>query len=147
MLGRSCAEQEELSMRSLLLLAAVVLGACGGGAAHAPAANYEGPIRSADTAHGDQVFNTVCMACHSGSPLNNVHLTAARVREQVRQGRGRMPAIPATRVSDDDLEAVLAYLTTIGAVTDPLPGGAAPAGGGAEPTTGGEGTTTTGSGT
>jgi hypothetical protein len=40
-----------------------------------------------------------------------------------------MPAIGANRVSDEDLEALLAYLTTIDAVT----GGAAETGGGEAP--------------
>ena len=47
-----------------------------------------------------------------------------------------MPAIRESRLSADDLEAILAYMTTTGGVSGELPGGA----GGAEPaTSGGEG--------
>ena len=116
-------------MQRFLLLASMALAtACGGGAGGGSttvSAQYEGPVRSTDTEHGGQVFNTICMACHSGHPLNDLGWTAGRVRQQVREGSGRMTALSAERLSDDDLEAVIAYMTTIGAVSDALPGAGA----------------------
>ena len=124
--------------RSLMMTCALTLAVgCGGGGggdtdSHEAAAQYAGPIGSTDAAHGQEVYSATCDACHSDGPsLENIGWDAARVRQQVREGSGHMPAISESRVSPDDLEAVLAYLVTIGGVAD---GGGAPAtGGGEEP--------------
>lgn len=107
----------------LVLFGALALAACGGGGAAprdpgAVAAMYEGPIRSADVEHGHELYDSVCMSCHGGGApgLDNLGWAAGRMRQQIREGEGRMPAIPASRLSDDDLEAVLAYMVTVGAV-------------------------------
>jgi mono/diheme cytochrome c family protein len=119
-------------------VAVFALGGCGGGGtARSPdevLAAYQGPIQSSDVARGEEVFNNVCNSCHAGGApaLQGIGWEAGRVRQQVREGGGRMPAIAASRVSDEDLEALLAYMTTIDAVTGELPTGAAPA----EPTEG-----------
>lgn len=121
---------------------ALTLAACGGGGGgagetHATSADYAGPIASSDIARGETVYNQICMACHaSGAPtLDGLGWDPARMRQQVREGEDDMPAIRESRLSDDDLEAILAYMTTTGGVNGELPGG-----GGAEPaTSGGEG--------
>jgi len=120
---------------------ALTLGACGGSGgegaheAHETSADYAGPIASNDIARGETVYNQICMACHaSGAPtLDNLGWDPARMRQQVREGEDGMPAIRESRLSNDDLEAVLAYMTTTGGVSGELPGGAEPA------TSGGEG--------
>ena len=118
-------------------VAAMALGACGGSDGgdtddgHEASAQYAGPIGSSDTAHGEEVFNSVCSSCHSSGPaLENIAWEAARVREQVREGSGRMPPISENRVSADDLEAILAYMVTTGGVTGDA--GATDTGGGEE---------------
>ncbi len=114
----------------------VALLGCGGpsgGAREAGevAAQYQGPIQSTDTARGEEVYNTVCMSCHgAGAPnLEGIGWEAGAMRQQIREGHGRMPAISQSRLSDEDMEALLAYMTTIGAVN----GGAEPAEGASEP--------------
>jgi len=123
---------------ALACLGALMLVACGGGGgdggddSHDVAAQYAGPIGSSDTARGAEVYDSVCSACHSSGPaLENIAWSAGRMRQQIREGSGRMPPISENRVSAEDLEAVLAHLVTIGAVE----GEAAPpaTGGGAEP--------------
>jgi mono/diheme cytochrome c family protein len=102
------------------------LAGCGGGAAAsgshgtttASAASYAGPIRSTDAARGEGIFQSLCMGCHGGGApaLPNLAWTPAAMRRQIREGEGRMPAFNASRLNDDDLEAVLAHMVTIGAV-------------------------------
>jgi hypothetical protein len=136
-----------LTARSLSLLTAaglsLALSACGGGGGSGSGggggggggssggeASYAGPIQSTDVALGQQRYDSRCgNACHNsggGPALANIGWTAERTRRQIREGSGGMAAIGVTRLSDEDMEAVLAYLVTIGAVTDEA-GGAQPA--------------------
>lgn len=124
------------NLKWTVVLAGAAMMGCGGGGgddhtedAHEVSAQYAGEIGSADVAHGEEVYGQVCGVCHNGGApnLENLGWDAGHMRQQVREGEDRMPPISAARVSDEDLEAVLAYLTTIGAVTGELPGGAAPA--------------------
>ncbi len=118
--------------RSLVLvIGACLASACGpAGEVREPgevAAQYQGPIQSSDVARGEELFNGVCMACHGGGApaLEGIGWEPGAMRQIVREGRGRMPAISESRLSGDDLEAILAYMSTIGGVT----GGAQGAGG------------------
>lgn len=130
---------------SLTALAILALTACGGGGSSggtsegtttgggetagggdadagttAAASPYAGAIGSTDVAHGETKFTARCGGCHNnGAPaLANIGWTAERMRRQIREGEGEMPAISAERLSDADMEAVLAYLVTIGAITE-----------------------------
>ena len=108
------------------LLGGVLIGllsACGGAAAEGAGAEvpsqYQGEIRSTDTARGEQLFNDVCGACHMGGQAPDLSAeahAAGEIRMIVRQGEETMPPIDASQLSDDDLEAVLAYMQTINAV-------------------------------
>jgi mono/diheme cytochrome c family protein len=73
-----------------------------------------------DAARGRTAFARVCGRCHedgeSDGPAPNRNLEEARMRTIVRQGSGRMRAIPTSRLSDGDLDAVIAYLRTTHAV-------------------------------
>ncbi|MCZ7685457.1 MAG: cytochrome c [Sandaracinaceae bacterium] len=108
-----------------LSLAAAGCGGGGGGAAEPGevAAEFQGPIASSDVARGEELYNGICMSCHAGGApaLDHLGWEPAAMRQQVRRGQGRMPAIGASRLSAEDLEAILAYLATTGAVN----GGAA----------------------
>ncbi|MFW6067292.1 MAG: c-type cytochrome [Myxococcota bacterium] len=105
-------------------IAAILAVGCGGGTAP-PAegdvlARYEGPIRSDDVALGEQVMKRVCRGCHDGSGatpvLEGLGATPGQVRMQVREGIGKMPAIGERKVSDPELEALLAFMVTIDGV-------------------------------
>lgn len=109
---------------------ALTLSACGGGSSSASGgegtsggeAAYEGPIASSDTAAGQAVYETYCNGCHPGGAegrgpaINASHESPAEARQQVREGGDHMPAFPESRISGDDLEALLAYMVTLGAV-------------------------------
>jgi mono/diheme cytochrome c family protein len=62
----------------------------------------------------------VCGRCHedgeSDGPAPNRNLEESRLTRIVREGSGRMRAIPAARLSDADLQHVIAYLRTTHAV-------------------------------
>lgn len=101
---------------------AVALVACGGGSGDATdgsdMAQYEGPIQSEDTEAGKVAFEDTCGTCHSeeSEPLANIGWPVAKVRMQIREGDSEMPAIPASRLSDADMEHVLAFLATMGTI-------------------------------
>ena len=73
-------------------------------------------------AAGGERFEAVCGLCHPGGDEDNgpsikdIHWDAPRMRAQIRNGSGRMRPISAARLSDEDLEKVVAWLGTIGAV-------------------------------
>lgn len=120
-----------IAVASILLCLSV--SACGGGSEE-PAGEessggeaeggsaYEGPITSTDVTLGKEVFDTHCEDCHPGgeedvgpSLIADPH-TPARLRQQIREGSGKMRPFPEKRISNEDLEALLAYLQTINAV-------------------------------
>jgi len=120
-----------IAVASILLC--LCLTACGGGSEE-PAGEesaggeeeaggaYEGPITSTDTAHGKEVFEQHCEDCHPGgeedvgpSLIADPH-TPAKLRQQIREGSGKMRPFSEKRISNEDLEALLAYLQTINAV-------------------------------
>lgn len=109
----------------------LAMAACGGGGGSSTgggdttttggdtaASQYAGPIGSTDVAQGEARYNAVCASCHNnGAPaVANIGWTTEHLRRQIREGSANMPAIHEGRLSDADLEAVLAYLNTIGAV-------------------------------
>lgn len=121
-----------IAVASILLCLSV--SACGGGESEEPAGEessggeaegggaYEGPITSTDVAHGKEVFETHCEDCHPGgeedvgpSLIADPH-TPAALRQQVREGSGKMRPFSEKRINGEDLEALLAYLQTINAV-------------------------------
>ena len=114
-----------------VLACALVLYACGGGSSEpssgesssgGESAQYEGAIASTDVDHGKELFSANCDDCHPGgdsdvgpSLIETPH-TPARIRQQIREGSGRMRPFSEKRLSKDDVEAILAYLASIHAV-------------------------------
>ncbi len=107
----------------------LAVAACGGGGSTTTgggdtttggdtSSQYAGPIGSTDAAQGEARYNAVCASCHNnGAPaIANIGWTTDHLRRQIREGSANMPAIHPARLSDADMEAVLAYLQTIGAV-------------------------------
>jgi cytochrome c551 len=120
-----------LRISALTMVASMMAAGCGGGGGQVRdpnevAAQYQGDLQSSDVAQGETVFNNICMSCHGGGApaLDGLGWSPGQMRQQVREGGGRMPAINESRLSAADLEAMLAYLTTIDAVNATLPGGA-----------------------
>lgn len=114
----------------ILGLAALMTAACGGSAespegeetSGGDLSQYEGPVASTDVERGREQFESFCGDCHPdggedvGPSLIAEPHSPARTRQQVRQGSGKMRPMSAARLSDEDLEAILAYMGTINAV-------------------------------
>ncbi len=68
---------------------------------------------------GQIVFMHQCNNCHPqgeaglGPGLNNKPLPAAAIKAQVRAGLGAMPPFPQDRISDPDLDDLVAYLIAV----------------------------------
>ncbi|HJL19488.1 MAG TPA: cytochrome c [Sandaracinaceae bacterium LLY-WYZ-13_1] len=130
-----------ITARTTTWLLALALAGCGGGDGGGAdeggedMARYEGPIASEDVARGEQVYADTCLPCHEGGAptLDDIGWDPARMRHQIRQGSGRMPALPLDQLSDEDMEAALAYMVTIGAVSGETAGLEPTGGGEAEP--------------
>ncbi len=109
---------------------AVGCGSSGGGAEAAKPeatsggdmAGYEGPIQSTDTAGGKDKFETFCGDCHpdggedEGPSLIAKPHTPGQLRKQIREGSGKMRPFSEKRLSNPDVESMLAWLATVGAV-------------------------------
>lgn len=114
---------------SLCLLGLAAVG-CGGGAAEpeaegssgGEASAYEGPIASTDVARGQEVFANFCDDCHPGagedvgpSLIADPH-SPAQLRKQIREGSGKMRPFSEKRLSNEDMETLLAWLASVNAV-------------------------------
>lgn len=108
-----------------------VLAACGGGGGDADGAGGEGSsggeysdtiAPTADAARGQQRFDAVCGACHPGGEsdvgprIRELGWTVSRVRHQIREGSDGMRPVSTARLSDEDLEHVLAHLQSLGTI-------------------------------
>ena len=116
--------------RFLITMAGIALAACGGAggeqaggeASSGGESEYAGPIASTDVAHGKEVFDSFCGDCHPDggsdvgpSLLESPH-TPAELRQQIREGSGKMRPFSEARLKQDDLEAILAWLASVNAV-------------------------------
>lgn len=118
--------------KSCLLGAAALAVACAGGkGAEEPSgastsggdtAQYEGPIAATDVAHGKELFDNFCGDCHpdggedEGPSLIAKAHTPARIRQQIREGSGKMRPFKETRLSSANVELILAWLASVNAV-------------------------------
>jgi mono/diheme cytochrome c family protein len=114
-----------------MMILALSLAACGGGksgegasgeATSGGEAEYAGPIASTDVAHGKEVFDSFCGDCHPDggsdvgpSLIESAH-TPAQLRQQIREGSGKMRPFAEARLSKDDMESLLAWLASVNAV-------------------------------
>lgn len=122
-----------IHFRLLMTALALGLAACGGskggggeeGGAESSSggeAQYAGPIASTDVAHGKESFDDFCGDCHPdggedvGPSLIATPHSPAKLREQIREGSGKMRPFPEQRLSKDDLESILAWLASVNAV-------------------------------
>lgn len=83
-----------------------------------------GPFEPATSqvAEGRVVFMRECSHCHPqgegglGPSLNNKPLPGFAIKLQVRLGAGTMPAFPPERISEVELDALVAYLEALRAM-------------------------------
>jgi (+)-pinoresinol hydroxylase len=112
------------SVAAALVLLAAALWGPRGNAAEPHAAQALSPLQE----HGKQLYYRACMPCH-GPGLwgtnrlarrvdkdhalleSRTDLTPELIRAVVRMGLGSMPPYRRTEVSDEDVQAIAAYLT------------------------------------
>ncbi|MCA9581618.1 MAG: c-type cytochrome, partial [Myxococcales bacterium] len=127
-----------LSMRTLSFLAlAVSLAACGGSTSQGPdavqgdstAGGESGPSVELPTeitpeilANGEDLFDRYCDTCHPGGEedigpnLRGIRWTVGAMETQIRDGSGKMKPIPSSRLSDEGLPDLMAFLLQMEAV-------------------------------
>jgi len=117
--------------RLLMTTLAFGLAACSGGGGSEEAggeatsggeSEYAGPIASTDVEHGQEVFESFCGDCHPdggsdvGPSLIESPHTPADLRQQIREGSGKMRPFTEARLNNEDLESILAWLASVNAV-------------------------------
>jgi len=88
-------------------------------------ADYDFPVGSTDVATGTAVYAEFCEGCHPGAgadegdgpKLSGKDISPAQLRWKVRSGGDDMPAFGADKISDADLETLLAYAITLDIVS------------------------------
>jgi len=85
--------------------------------------DFDYPLESTDVAAGAEVYEEFCEGCHPGGEegdgpkIAGEGVSPSQMRWQIRSGGDDMPAFGSDKISDANLEAVLAYAETLGAVS------------------------------
>lgn len=112
---RTPANPKRAALGLAQLAAAALLGSCGPAYRGEP---ISGPLHISDpqVALGQRVFDEHCQQCHPGTTaglapgITDVPLPGWLIKFQVRHGLGAMPAFSEGKISDAELDAVVAYL-------------------------------------
>lgn len=95
----------------------------GGGTTAYTLEQFEFPLTSTDVRGGEEVYAVFCEGCHPGAGnagdgprIAGENYSPAKMRWQVRAGAPDMPAFGPEKISDQDLESLLAYCATFDAV-------------------------------
>ncbi len=107
-----------LAAVGLTLSGALGCGTAGSSAPTAPVpARFQGPLAtSADPERGRRLYEKYCNGCHPGGQadlgpaLAGKDMEPGRIRWLVREGGETMPAFPARKISDEDLEHLAAFV-------------------------------------
>lgn len=108
----------QLLFTLVLVFAAVLVSGCCSARRGEP---ITGPIRSTNsqTTKGQLVFQQYCHQCHPGGEgglgpsLNDKPLPGFLIKLQVRSGLGVMPGFDKQQISNEELDALAAYLAAL----------------------------------
>jgi mono/diheme cytochrome c family protein len=107
------------------MVVAVVLGVglvvigCGDARREPPKTQTPFVAQTEQIALGQQVFAVHCYQCHPGGSgglgpaINDKPLPEGLIKLQVRKGLGAMPAFDEGKISDSELDALVAYLKAL----------------------------------
>lgn len=104
--------------RGIVLFAVVLLFGCGSARRSEPIVGRFVPA-TPQIARGEGAFDEHCHMCHSGGEaslgpaLNNKPLPAFLLKLQVRHGLGAMPAFNEREISEEELDALVAYVQAL----------------------------------
>jgi len=98
-------------------------GGSSGGTTSYTLEQFEFPLTSTDVQGGEEVYAVYCEGCHPGAGgegdgpmIAGEMYSPAKMRWQVRAGASDMPAFGPDKISNPELESLLAYCETFGAV-------------------------------
>ena len=103
-----------------ILVGWISFAACGCGSSRR-GTPYTRQVDTSDpvVAAGERAFSAHCHQCHPGGAgglgpaINDKPLPVALIKTQVREGLGAMPAFQPNEVSDEQVDAIAAYLTAL----------------------------------
>jgi mono/diheme cytochrome c family protein len=104
---------------TLASLAALALALACGSARRRPPLAEPGGALDAEERRGERVYMRHCQPCHPGGEaglgpsLNDKPLPGALVKTQTRHGLGSMPAFDERKISDEELDALAAYVAAL----------------------------------
>lgn len=108
---------KRIGIFALCLAALIWTGGCGTARRSEP---IIGPVAlDAELRRGREAFMQHCNECHPGGEsglgpaINNKSLPEALIKFQARHGLGAMPVITEHHLSDEELDAVAAYLVAL----------------------------------
>lgn len=84
--------------------------------------DFDYPLASRDAAAGEQVYETFCEGCHPGGmkgdgpKIVGAMLSPAQMRWRVRSGGDDMPAFDESKISQTELDDLLAFTASFQAV-------------------------------
>ena len=85
--------------------------------------DFDFPLVSTDVAGGAETFAEFCEGCHPGGEkgdgpkISGEGISPSQMRWRIRSGGDDMPAFGPDKISNADLESLLAYAETLGAVS------------------------------
>ena len=98
-------------------------GSSSGGSTAYTLEQFQFPLTSTDVQGGEEVYAVFCEGCHPGAGnagdgprIAGEMYPPAKFRWQVRAGASDMPAYGPDKISDQELESLLAYCATFKAV-------------------------------
>jgi mono/diheme cytochrome c family protein len=98
-------------------------GSSSGGSTAYTLEQFQFPLTSTDVQGGEEVYTVFCESCHPGAGnegdgprIAGEMYPPAKFRWQVRAGASDMPAYGPDKISDQELESLLAYCATFKAV-------------------------------
>jgi mono/diheme cytochrome c family protein len=119
---------EEMGAIADHILGVIPAGGSGGSAGDSIPGDgaTDSPLLSAELREGHSLYDRLCASCHGargeggfGGPLTGIEVSAAGLREVIRQGLGTMPAF-AGQMSDSELDALVAFTQAL--ASDPTLG-------------------------
>lgn len=111
-----------MTIRIELIAAAVVAALATAGCGSVHRGEPLGPrvaAASSETREGQELFFQYCSQCHPGGAgglgpsINDRPLPGIAIKTQIRAGVGAMPSFGSDQLSDDDVDAIVHYVTTM----------------------------------
>ncbi|MEM5789284.1 MAG: cytochrome c [Syntrophobacteraceae bacterium] len=102
-----------------VILSVMAIHGCGSSRRGEPLVGRTLETGSQQIAAGERVFMKYCHQCHPGGEgglgpaLNDKPAPGFLVKFQVRHGLGAMPGFPPERISDSELDSIVAYMLAL----------------------------------